>query len=98
MIPAGIQHNAHMYYILVRSLQERSSLIEYLKNKGITAVFHYVPLHLSPFGSKFRNPVMKMDVSELAGARLLRLPLYADITKEEQDCVIDNVVSFFNGR
>ena len=83
-----------MFYILMPSLKLRQELIEYLRNKNITAVFHYLPLHLSMMGQVFGadpedNPITR-DVSD----RLLRLPFYYDLTKGDQARVVEAITSF----
>lgn len=75
IIPEDCQHNAHMYYILLESLEKRTELIAQLKRQGVNPVFHYVPLHSSPMGKKYaRNSGELRHTSNLAD-RLLRLPL-----------------------
>lgn len=76
LVPQGLQHNAHMYYILVRDLASRTRLIDSLKAQGIGAVFHYVPLHSSPAGRRFARSHGILDVTEDLADRLVRLPLW----------------------
>jgi len=88
-------HNAHMFYIKVKDLNERTSLIEYLKQNGILAVFHYVPLHSSPAGEKFGRFHSKDKFTTKESERLLRLPLYFGIKNEEIDIIINTIIKFF---
>lgn len=95
-IPEGCAHNAHMFYIKAKDIEERTKLISYLSENGIAAVFHYVPLHSSPagqsFGVFFGEDVYTTKESE----RLLRLPLYYGLSDEDCQYVIDKVKSFYN--
>ncbi len=76
VIPAGCQHNAHMYYILLESLEKRSAVIARLKAENIHAVFHYVPLHNAPAGKKYARPHGGLPHTLDLSDRLLRLPLW----------------------
>ncbi len=76
------------------SLSDRERLIEHLKKKGIFAVFHYVPLHLSEIGRKFGYAQGACPMAESASERLVRLPFYNDLTDEEQAEVLEAVMSF----
>ena len=81
-IPSDCDHNAHMYYLLLPDLQRRNMIIDKLKRSGIHAVFHYVPLHSSPAGVKYGRThgslANTVDISE----RLVRLPLWMDMTED----------------
>lgn len=76
VIPADCTHNAHMYYVLLRTLAERTAAIAALQAQGIRPVFHYVPLHSSPAGRRFGRVHGTMDHTDRAGDTLLRLPLW----------------------
>ncbi|MEA2693186.1 MAG: dTDP-4-amino-4,6-dideoxygalactose transaminase [Acidobacteriota bacterium] len=93
IVPAGCEQPAHIFYMLLPSLAVRQALIEHLKARGILAVFHYVPLHLSDYarqvGSRGDCPVAA-DLSD----RLLRLPLYFNLSEADQMRVIEAVLSF----
>lgn len=95
-IPEDCAHNAHMFYIKAKDIEERTKLISYLSENGVAAVFHYVPLHSSPagqsFGVFFGEDVYTTKESE----RLLRLPLYYGLSDEDCQYVIDKVKSFYN--
>lgn len=90
------QHNAHMFYLLARSLEERDALISYLKEGGVAAAFHYVPLHSTEIGVELGrfcgDDLNTTDVSN----RLLRLPLYYNLTCSEVDYVIALVLKFYS--
>lgn len=88
-------HNAHMFYIKVKNLEERTSLLEYLKENEILAVFHYVPLHSAPAGLKFGRFDGEDQFTTSESERLIRLPIYYGLTKADQDHVIHTLVAFF---
>lgn len=75
-VPDECGHNAHIFYIKVKNLEERGRLLTYLKNKGISAVFHYVPLHSSPAGRKYGRFAGQDIFTTKESERLIRLPLY----------------------
>jgi dTDP-4-amino-4,6-dideoxygalactose transaminase len=87
IIPEGCQHNAHMYYILLESLAKRTEVIAQLKEQGVNAVFHYVPLHTSPAGKKYGRTSGELRHTGNLADRLLRLPLWVGMD-EAQDRVI----------
>ncbi len=94
-IPEYCVHNAHMFYIKVGNLEERTSLIEYLKTKGIGAVFHYIPLHSSEAGKKYSTFVGVDSVTTIESERLVRLPLYYEISKKEILEVVKEINSYY---
>lgn len=91
----GIRGNGHMFYLLLDDLDTRSRLIHHMKANGIMAVFHYVPLHTSPAGKRYGRVHGKMDVTENLSDRLLRLPLYQDLTDADILRVSTAVKDFF---
>lgn len=95
-IPAHCSTNYHMFYILVADIEERTALIEHLKKAGILAVFHYVPLHTSPVGRSLGGRDGTLPVTENIASRLLRLPLYYDISDDEVAEVASEVIRFFS--
>lgn len=95
-IPQHCQTNYHMFYILLKDLDTRSQLIEYLKRDKIQAVFHYVPLHSSPVGQKLGYREGMFPVTENISERLLRLPMYYELTTEEIDNVTESINRFYN--
>ena len=94
VIPEACVHNAHMYYIKLRDLRDRTAFIDYLKRCGVNSVFHYVPLHSSPAGRRFGRFSGEDVYTTRESDRLTRLPLYYGMTKEDRDRVIDAVLSF----
>ena len=83
-----------MFYLLMPSLEKRTALIKYLKEEGISAVFHYLPLHLSKMGKKFGGKQGDCPVTEDVSDRLVRLPFYNDLSKDEQHMIIKKIKSF----
>jgi len=95
IIPGHCQHNAHMYYILLESLEKRTEVITHLKNQGVNAVFHYVPLHSAPMGKKYGRVSGELRHTDNIANRLLRLPLWVGLD-DAQDFVVaqlNNVLS-----
>ena len=88
------EHNHHMFYLIMRTPQERDGLIEHLRGLGIQATFHYVPLHSSPAGLKYARVHGEMTHTDNLSARLLRLPLYSGMDGAEK-VVSDAVLEFF---
>lgn len=94
-VPASCQHNGHMFYIKAKNIAIRSHLIQFLKEHKITAVFHYIPLHSSIAGKQFGAFSGEEKITTIESERLLRLPLWYGISREEQDKVISTITSFF---
>lgn len=94
-IPDGCVHNAHMFWVKCRDLEERTRFIGFLRENGVMAVFHYIPLHSAPAGMRFGRfeGVDKYTTKE--SERLVRLPLYYGLTPQERGKVIDTVKRFF---
>lgn len=95
VVPEGCVHNAHMFYLKTKDIQERTELIDFLKGKGIQAVFHYIPLHTAPAGKKYGRFHGEDRYTTKESERLLRLPLYYGIKKEETEYVIDMIKEFY---
>ena len=94
-IPADCTHNAHMFYLKCKNLEERSALIAYLKAHDCLAVFHYIPLHSAPAGLKYGRFSGTDTFTTAESERLLRLPMYYGITKEDRDLVIQAVKNYY---
>ncbi|HRW81485.1 MAG TPA: DegT/DnrJ/EryC1/StrS family aminotransferase, partial [Desulfomonilia bacterium] len=90
--------NGHIFSILTGSLDERTRLIAHLRSKGIHAVFHYVPLHSSPAGTRFGRTAGSMEVTDSISDRLLRLPLYYEMDDDTVHLVADEVRRFYQGQ
>ena len=96
-IPGECVHNAHMFYIKAKDLEERTPLIKYLKDNEINTAFHYIPLHSAPAGIKFGRFSGEDIYTTKESERLLRLPMYYQLTKEDRDKVIDKIREFYKG-
>lgn len=95
IIPKECQHNAHIFYIILESLDIREKLRTYLKDNGILAVSHYVPLHSSKAGKLYGRVGSNMSVTDSYSERILRLPMYYGLTNEEKDYIIEKIYKFF---
>lgn len=95
-IQSGCKHNAHMFYIKVSDMQTRSDLISHLKDCGILAVFHYIPLHTSVAGEKSGRLHVEDTYTTSHSERLLRLPIYYGMTRNEQKNVIQAILDFYS--
>ena len=95
VVPEGCVHNAHMFYIKAKDLEERTALISYLKENEILAVFHYIPLHSAPAGLKYGRFHGEDVYTTKESERLCRLPLYYGLTEEQVDYIISKVKAFF---
>jgi len=89
------ESNGHIFYILAHNLEERNLLINHLRKSGILAVFHYGPLHSSPAGMKYGRICGEMSVTNDVSDRILRLPLYYEMTDAEVKSVVAAVSSFY---
>jgi len=93
-VPAHCDQSYHMFYILFPDLENRQAAIAHLKERGIQAVFHYLPLHLSPMGAKFGGKEGDCPVTERVSDQLLRLPFYTNMTDKDQKSVIEALKEF----
>lgn len=94
-VPENCVHNAHMFYIKAKDLEERTCLINYLKEKEIQTVFHYIPLHSAPAGKKFGSFCGEDVYTTKESERLLRLPMYYGLKSEEVEYIIDQIKEFY---
>ncbi len=94
-IPVNCEHNAHMYYLKLKNIEERSEFIKYLKEKEILSVFHYIPLHTAPAGIKFGRFHGDDRYTTVESERLVRLPLYYGLKAEQVEYIIKTIDSFF---
>ena len=95
VVPEGCVHNAHMFYIKAKNLEERTALIDHLKANGILAVFHYIPLHSAPAGQKFGRFHGDDEYTTKESERLCRLPMYYRLQEEQVDYIISKVKEFY---
>lgn len=95
VVPSHCSPNYHMFYVLAADIEERTELIAHLDSAGILAVFHYVPLHTSPFARSLGVPQQSLPRTEELSTRLLRLPMYFDLTDQEVEEVAGVVLDFY---
>lgn len=94
-LPDVCEHNAHMFYIKLRDSDDRQALISWMKEAEILTVFHYIPLHSSPAGQRFGRFHGEEHFTTAESERLLRLPLFYNLTDNNQNTVISSLLSFF---
>ncbi|MDD3362862.1 MAG: dTDP-4-amino-4,6-dideoxygalactose transaminase [Hespellia sp.] len=95
-VPEDREMNGHMYYLKAKNLEERSALIAYLREHDVQAVFHYIPLHSAPAGIKYGRFHGEDRYTTSESERLVRLPMYYGLTKEDRSKVIDAVCRFYH--
>lgn len=95
VIPEDCVHNAHMFYVKTKDLEERTAFINFLKEKGVMSVFHYVPLHSAPAGIKYGRFHGEDRYTTKESERLSRLPLYYGLTLEQVDFICEAVKTFY---
>lgn len=95
-IPEGCKHNAHMFYIKCKDLDERTKLIDFLKKNDISAVFHYIPLHSAEAGLKFGRFNGEDKYTTKESERLLRLPLYYGLKEKDIEFVVSKIKGFYD--
>jgi dTDP-4-amino-4,6-dideoxygalactose transaminase len=94
VVPTYCEQTYHMFYLILTSPDQRQAMIEYLKARGINAVFHYLPLHLSEMGRRFGARPGDCPVTERVSDCLLRLPFYNELTESEQAQVVSAITQF----
>ena len=95
-IPKECTHNAHMFYLKTKDMDERTKLINYLKEKDIQAVFHYIPLHTAPAGIKYGRFNGNDRYTTKESERLVRLPMYYNLKAEDRKNVVNEILKFYN--
>ena len=95
-IPEGCVHNAHMYYVKLKDLEERTAFLSFMRQSEIYSVFHYIPLHSAPAGIKFGEFRGKDQYTTLESERLARLPMYYGMSQEDINYIIKKVTDYFN--
>ena len=95
-IPDACKHNAHMFYVKLKDLNQRTDFISFLRSKGVQASFHYVPLHSSPAGERFGRFSGIDEFTTRESDRLVRLPMYYGMDKEDRERVIGAVLDYFS--
>lgn len=94
-IPSGCVHNAHMFYIKTKNLEERSRLIAHMKVNDIGCVFHYIPLHTAPAGQRFGRFHGEDRYTTKESERLMRLPMYYNLSEEDRGLVVEKILEFY---
>jgi dTDP-4-amino-4,6-dideoxygalactose transaminase len=89
VVPESCQHNAHMYYFLLQPEIDRQNVLTELKRNGISAVFHYVPLHSSPAGERYGRAHGSLQITDTLSERVIRLPLWVGLTEQLQQTIIE---------
>lgn len=95
VIPQGCVHNAHMFYIKAKDIEERTKLIDFLKSREVMSVFHYIPLHTAPAGLKFGRFHGEDKYTTRESERLTRLPMFYGLTLEQVDYICEQIKSFY---
>ncbi len=98
VVPDECTHNAHMFYLKCKNLEERTALISYMKSKEILCVFHYIPLHSAPAGIKYGKFHGKDQYTTKESERLVRLPMYYGLKNEDSKDVVRTIIEFFEGK
>ena len=96
VVPENCTHNAHMFYIKTKDLDERTRLIDFLKEQGILAVFHYIPLHTAPAGRKFGVFCGEDRYTTKESERLVRLPMYYGLEEEKVVYIVNKIKDFYS--
>lgn len=96
VVPCDCKINGHIYYLLTTTAQERTQLLEHLNENGVEAVFHYVPLHSSPAGKRYGKVGGSMKHTDSISERIVRLPIWSDISVEDMQYVVDTVNRFYS--
>jgi dTDP-4-amino-4,6-dideoxygalactose transaminase len=94
VVPPYCEHSCHMFYIVLRTLKQRQAMIEYLNERGINSVFHYLPLHLSEMGQSFGGGEGDCPVTEYVSDRLLRLPFHNHLSENDLEYVVESICNF----
>ena len=94
-IPEECETNYHIFHLILPTGEIRNALMKYLKENQILAIFHYIPLHSSPMGLKMGNHPEDLAITEDLAARILRLPLYFELTIEQVEYIVRKVFEFF---
>lgn len=95
-IPDDCVHNAHMFYLKCKDLSERTEFIKYMKENGVAAVFHYIPLHSAPAGLKFGRFDGKDEYTTTESERLVRLPMFYGLESKQADYICEKVFDFYS--
>ena len=97
VVPPYCEQPYHMFYIVLPTLEQRQAMIEYLNEREINSVFHYLPLHLSEMGQRFGGREGDCPVTENVSDRLLRLPFHNHLSEKDQEYIVENICNFVGG-
>ena len=95
VVPEGCEHNAHMFFVKAKDLEERTRLIQYLREHKIVSVFHYIPLHSAPAGKRYGRFCGEDRYTTVESERLMRLPMYYSLEDSEVERVVDTIKKFW---
>lgn len=95
MVPEGCDHNAHMFYLKLGNIAERTKFISYMKEQGVYCVFHYIPLHSAPAGLRFGRFHGEDKYTTMESERLVRMPIYYGILPDDLKNIVKAVYAFF---
>ena len=95
VVPKECEHNAHMFYIKLKNLEERTKFIKYMKENGVLTVFHYIPLHSAPAGEKFGRFDSKDEFTTNESERLVRLPMYYSLDDKDREKTVGLVRKYY---
>lgn len=96
--PAVGSHNGHLFYLITKTAQARARLMQFLRDRGVYAIFHYIPLHSSPAGKKFGRTGGPLPHTEDLSERIIRLPLFYEMADADVEKVIEAIEQFFQTR
>jgi dTDP-4-amino-4,6-dideoxygalactose transaminase len=97
-IPEGCEHNAHMFYIKCKNLDQRTNLIQHLREENIYSAFHYIPLHSSKAGAQYSRFHGVDQYTTKESERILRLPLYYNLSESNVEFIVNKIIEFFKGK
>ncbi len=95
-IPNHCKHNGHLFYIIAKTHKEQQKLIKYLNQNGISAIFHYIPLHSASAGKKYAKIIRNLTITENFSSKLIRLPNYYELTNENCQYIVQKIYDYFN--
>lgn len=95
VVPEGCVHNAHMFYVKLKDLKQRTEFISYLREQGVQSTFHYVPLHSSPAGERYGRFAGEDESTTRESNRLTRLPMYYGLSEGDRATVVDAIRGYF---
>lgn len=95
VVPEGCVHNAHMFYVKLKDLKQRTEFISYLREQGVQSTFHYVPLHSSPAGERYGRFAGEDEFTTRESNRLTRLPMYYGLSEGDRATVVDAIRGYF---